>query len=312
MFLTESGDSMFSKIFILIGGIFLSLLQFFKNISLPDINEKQNQKSNINANIFSKLYIQTQPQTQNKQENKIDKIREEMFKYLINKKIMIILIIMLIIISLIIPLEVWGMLLISILMIYFFILYYPKIKQDRSYDNLTQELPYALRHIGVELKAGRGLHDALNTIKNADYGSLSDEFKRVLEEVKYGASTEEALMSMSHRVKSDGLSRATHQIIGTIRVGGNLATSLDIIAQDISFDMHIKLKEYSQKLNSFILIYTFIAILAPVITLIMLMAGSTVMGDVLSPDLLIIIYTVFFPLIVMFMGIFIKKLEPKI
>ena len=76
--------------------------------------------------------------------------------------------------------------------------------------------------------------------------------------------------------------------------------------------MQIKLKEYSQKLNSFILIYTFIAILAPVISLIMLMASSTVMGDVISSNLLLLIYSVFFPMIVMFMGVFIKKLEPKI
>jgi flagellar protein FlaJ len=117
---------------------------------------------------------------------------------------------------------------------------------------------------------------------------------------------------MTHRVNSEGLTRATYQIISTLRVGGNLANSLEIIAQDISFDMQIRLKEYSQKLNSFILIYTFIAILAPVISLIMLMAGSTVMGDIISSELLFVIYTIFFPLVMVFMGLFIKKLEPKI
>ena len=76
--------------------------------------------------------------------------------------------------------------------------------------------------------------------------------------------------------------------------------------------MQIKLKDYSQKLNSFILIYTFIAILAPVITLIMLMASSTVMGDIISTELLFVIYVIFFPMVVLFMGVFIKKLEPKI
>ena len=141
---------------------------------------------------------------------------------------------------------------------------------------------------------------------------MVDMINRVLEEVKYGKSTESSLLEMSKRIKSEGLSRAIHQIIGTLRVGGNLAGSLDIIAKDISFEMQIKLKEYSQKLNSFILIYTFIAILAPVISLIMLMASSTVMGDVISSNLLILIYSVFFPMIVMFMGVFIKKLEPKI
>ena len=44
----------------------------------------------------------------------------------------------------------------------------------------------------------------------------------------------------------------------------------------------------------------------------MLMASSTVMGDILSSSLLFILYGVFFPSIVVFMGVFIKKLEPKI
>ena len=121
-----------------------------------------------------------------------------------------------------------------------------------------------------------------------------------------------SLLEMSERIKSEGLTREIQQIVDTLRVGGNLAYSLDIIAKDISFEMQIKLKEYSQKLNSFILIYTFIAILAPVISLIMLMAGSTVMGDVISGNLLILIYALFFPMVIILMGIFIKKLEPKI
>ncbi|MBQ6344889.1 MAG: type II secretion system F family protein [Methanobrevibacter sp.] len=204
------------------------------------------------------------------------------------------------------------MYLVMMAMFYVLVIYYPKIKEQKGYSDLNQELPYALRHMGIELKSGKGLHDTLLTIRDADYGTFSKEINRVLEEVKYGKSTESSLLEMSKRVKSEGLSRAIHQIIGTLRVGGNLAGSLDIIAKDISFEMQIKLKEYSQKLNSFILIYTFIAILAPVISLIMLMASSTVMGDVISSNLLLLIYSVFFPMIVMFMGVFIKKLEPKI
>ncbi|WP_407375742.1 type II secretion system F family protein [Methanobrevibacter sp.] len=216
------------------------------------------------------------------------------------------------VLMLISPFEIAMMYLVAVGMIYVLVLYYPQIMSQRSYSDLNRELPYALRHMGIELKSGKGLHDSLITIRNADYGSFSKELNRVLEEVKYGKSTEDALLEMSKRSKSEGLTRAVQQIIGTLRVGGNLAYSLEVIAKDISFDMQIKLKEYSQKLNSFILIYTFIAILAPVIILIMLMAGSTVMGDIISTSVLMLTYGVLFPMIVMFMGVFMKKLEPKI
>ena len=117
---------------------------------------------------------------------------------------------------------------------------------------------------------------------------------------------------MVERVNSEGLKRTTQQIITTLKIGGNLASSLNIIAEDITFDMQIKLKEYSQKLNGFILIYTFIAILGPVILLIMLMAASTVMGDIVPGSLILVLYGFFFPLIVVFLGVLIQKLEPKI
>lgn len=265
-----------------------------------------------NPKVFSMLDFEKSPKSENVENERIELIRNILLKYLFKKRAIPILIIIFILISCFISLELGGIYLVITAMIYVFTANYPQIKEKNSYSDLNQELPYALRHMGIELKSGKGLHDTLITVKNADYGSLSREFNRVLEEVKYGKPTEESLLEMSHRVKSEGLSRTIHQIIGTLRVGGNLANSLNIIAKDISFETQIKLKEYSQKLNSFILIYTFIAILAPVVILIMLMASSTVMGDIVSGNLLLIIYSLFFPTVVVFMGVVIKKLEPKI
>ena len=300
---------MFNEFFILIGGIVLSIADSLKNISFDKV---KNENRDIDTSIFSRLNIDIEAQNLTKSESGFDYMRSKLLKYMIDNRIIVLFIIIGTLLMVFTSLELVGMYFIIIIMAYTFILTYPKIKEQRSYSDLNQELPYALRHMGIELKSGKGLHDALITIKDADYGSLSKELNRVLEEVKFGKSTEDSLLEMTHRVNSEGLTRATYQIISTLRVGGNLANSLEIIAQDISFDMQIRLKEYSQKLNSFILIYTFIAILAPVISLIMLMAGSTVMGDIISSELLFVIYTIFFPLVVVFMGMFIKKLEPKI
>ena len=292
--------------------MFLFVVNSIKCISLKDIKIKKDDNSKLDLKMFSRINFESENENPKKNEDKIYIIRNKLVKYFLNKKTIILLIAVLFLITYLTSFEIGGIYLILITMTYTFLIYYPQIKEKNSYSDLNQELPYALRHMSIELKSGKGLHDTMLTIKNSDYGSLSKEFTRVLEEIKFGKQTEESLQEMSHRVNSEGLSRTIHQIIGTLRVGGNLANSLDIIAKDISFETQIKLKEYSQKLNSFILIYTFIAILAPVIILIMLMAGSTVMGDVISGNLLILIYSLFFPLVIMLMGIFIKKLEPKI
>lgn len=289
------------------------MINSLKELSLKDIKLKnEKQKDNANSNLFSKIDSENEKTIPQKENEKFIKIRNDLMNYLFDKRVILILIVTVILIGYFVALEISGIYLVCISMVYILVFYYPQMKEKNSYSDLNQELPYALRHMGIELKSGKGLHDTLITIKNGGYGSLSSEFNRVLEEVKYGKSIEESLLEMSHRVKSKGLNRTVHQIIGTLRVGGNLANSLEIIANDISFETHIKLKEYSQRLNSFILIYTFIAILAPVIILIMLMAGSTVMGDIISGNLLLIIYGLFFPLVVIFMGMAIKKLEPNV
>ena len=300
---------MLNSFFIFIGGGVLSVVNFFANLSFKRENDSSDKR--IDPSILEKLNFDVSTK-QGKYDTRFDRLRDELLEVLLKRHVIGLLLIGFVAIALIAGPEPGGMYLIIVIMAYIFLLQYPYMKEQRGYSDLNQELPYALRHMSIELKAGRGLHDALITIRNANYGSLSREFNRVLEEIKFGRPTEDSLLEMSHRVKSEGLTRAIHQIVGTLRVGGNLAGSLEIIAKDISFDMQIKLKEFSQKLNSFILIYTFIAILAPVISLIMLMAGSTVMGDVISSELLIVIYVIFFPLVVMFMGLFIKKLEPKI
>lgn len=303
---------MFKNFFIMIGGITLSIVSFFKNLSFDSIKLEKSNPKELNESIFSKLNLDIEVEPIKKKDGSLDEIRDLLLGYMLKKQVIILLLVLCVLISFLTGIEIGAMFLVIVFMLYVFVLYYPDMKDKRSYSDLNQELPYALRHMGIELKSGKGLHDAMLTIRNADYGSLSREFTRVLEEIKFGKSTEDSLLEMSHRVKSEGLSRSIHQIIGTLRVGGNLASSLEIIAQDISFDMQIKLKEYSQKLNSFILIYTFLVILAPVISLIMLMAGSTVMGDIISSELLFVIYGIFFPLVVIFMGLFIKKLEPQI
>ena len=215
-------------------------------------------------------------------------------------------------ISYFISLELGLAIFISLLLISFAVFYYPKIKKQNEYSSFSKELPFALRQLATELKSGKSLFDSLDSIVRSDYGVLSLEFSRVLEEIKYGESTETAFLNLEKRVDSKALSRVIYEILTSLRIGANLSPSLSIIAEDVNFDMRMKLKEYSEKLNAFIMIYTFLAILAPVIILTMLLAASVVIGDLVPGDLILILYSVFFPMIIIFLGFAIKKLEPKI
>lgn len=208
--------------------------------------------------------------------------------------------------------EIALVILISIILVVVTIIQMPKIKLQNNTLYFSRELPYALRQLSTELKSGKSLFNALESVVNADYGVLSSEFSRTLKEIKYGENTEDAFIHLENRIKSEALSRVIREILSTLRIGGNLANSLSIIAEDINFEMRMKLKDYAQRLNAFIMIYTFIAILAPVVLLTLLLAASTVLGDFVPGDLLLVLYGLFFPMLIIFLGFMIKKLEPRL
>ena len=192
------------------------------------------------------------------------------------------------------------------------IVFLPNIKRGTRSNDASKELPFALRQMATELRAGIGIHDSMRSISLSGYGPLSEEFCRALEEIKYGETTEKALIDMSDRIDSEGLQRAIYQITRTLNSGGDLAKTLSVIADDTAYELRMKLKDYAQKLNSFTMIYMFVAILFPVITMIMLIAASTVMGAFLPPIVLLIPTYFSFPAIVLFMVFIIKRLEPNV
>lgn len=262
------------------------------------------------------------------EDNHFSKLKSKMIIFLLNNKLFkikssqdllkliflgfIAFISICVLIALFLSFELSMALLIAVFLIAFLIVYYPKIKNENNYSSISKELPYALRQLSTELRAGKSLFDALDSVVESDYGVLSLEFSRVLEEIKYGESSENAFLNLDKRVKSKALSRVTFEILSSLRIGSNLSNSLNILAEDVNFDMRMKLKEYSEKLNAFIMTYTFLAILAPVIVLTMLLAASVVIGDLVPGDLVLILYGLFFPMIIVFLAIMIKKLEPKI
>ncbi len=187
---------------------------------------------------------------------------------------------------------------------------YPQIKEKQRQIEVTKQLPYALRQISIELQAGIGLFDAMKTVASSDYGKLSDEFKITLEEIRYGTNYNEAFDNLVKRNDTQTMKKAVNQIKRTLNSGGNLSKTLNSLANENNENMKIKYKEYSEKLNSIMLIYMFVAVLIPVILFIMIIAATTVTGPIIDGKLLIILYLFFFPLVVSFMILIIKKMEP--
>ncbi len=140
----------------------------------------------------------------------------------------------------------------------------PKSNAVQRGEACASELSFALRHMAAELRSGLGLYKTIQTIAKADYGVLSDEFAKTISEIEEGVDTKDALKHFAARTQSRQLSNALRHIIRALKTGGNLSEIMSTIAQDVSFDLQIRIREYSERLNFFGVIFIFMGIVAPV------------------------------------------------
>ncbi|MEK6957454.1 MAG: type II secretion system F family protein [archaeon] len=191
----------------------------------------------------------------------------------------------------------------------------PKSNAQRRGDAMSVELPFALRHMATELKSGIGLYKTLQTIATSDYGVLSEEFARTINEVEEGTDTKDALRHFALRTQSKALRNALLHIIRAMKTGGNLSDIMNTIAEDVSFDMRIAVREFSEKMNFFGVIYIFAAIVVPVfIGIIGSITNAPIsVGSVaLSPIAIAAIYLVAMPLVLGFLVFYLKITQPKV
>ncbi len=207
-----------------------------------------------------------------------------------------------------IPMLVGGFSLVVMLMV-------PREVARRRGGEVSTELPFALRHMATELKAGIGLYKTIQTIAVADYGILSEEFARTVTEIEEGTDAKEALTHFAMRTQSKALRNAMLHMVRALKTGGNLSDTMNTIAEDVSFDLRVKVRDYSEKMNFFGVIYIFIAIVAPVFLAIIgaVLNAPISIGSVSIPPILIAIaYLMIMPSILGILIIYLKMSEPKV
>ena len=119
----------------------------------------------------------------------------------------------------------------------------PKIKSEKRKKEIVREFPYALRQISTQLKAGIGLYDSMKSIADSNYGILSEEFQITLNEIQYGSNYVESFENLSKRINLPSIEKFVGQIIRTLNNGGNLAETLNTLADENSYNMKIKYKK---------------------------------------------------------------------
>jgi flagellar protein FlaJ len=185
---------------------------------------------------------------------------------------------------------------------------------------VSLELPFALRHMSTELRAGIGLYRTIQAVASAGYGVLSEEFARVITEVEEGTDTKDALRHLALRTQSKALRNAVIHIVRALKTGGNLSESMSKIAEDVSFNLRMAVREFGQRMNFFGVVFIFGAIVMPMmITILGAIRNSPIQETMESFQMLPLtipamagIYLAVMPLILGMFLFYIKSSQPRV
>ncbi len=166
-------------------------------------------------------------------------------------------------------------------------LYYPRFISYKKAKKIEEDLPYALRHLLIQVKAGVPLYQAMVTVSEG-YGEASREFRKIIESINAGKSQVEALEDSISRNPSLPLRRALWQLLTAVKTGADLTRSLEAVVDEIMREQLIAIKKYGQELNPWTLMYMMFGIIVPSLGITFLMILSSFVGMVIDKSMLAI------------------------
>jgi tight adherence protein B len=118
--------------------------------------------------------------------------------------------------------------------------FYVRRQQNKRLQNFVEQLPDMLNLAVNGLRAGYSTMQALEAVSKELPSPISDEFRRVVQEMQLGIPMEIALDNLMRRIPSDDLDLIVTAMNVQREVGGNLAEILDVISFTIRERIRIK------------------------------------------------------------------------
>jgi len=119
------------------------------------------------------------------------------------------------------------------LLTWVFPLMWLKAKKTKRKASLEAQLPEMINMTANSLKAGYSLIQAFELLSREMPAPLSEEIQRLLQEMRLGVNTEQALIHFNQRADSKDLDLIVTAMLIQRQVGGNLAEILDTIGETI-------------------------------------------------------------------------------
>ncbi len=149
----------------------------------------------------------------------------------------------------------------------FFILhlYYPRLLTRSMAAKIDRGLLFATRDMLIQTSSGIPLFQVLANVADGDYGQVSSEMKKAVNEVRSGAPLSAALENMALRSQSKYLKKTVWQLVTAMRSGANLTNAFKGIIKLLVDNQMRSVKAYNAELNFIVLIYLLVAAVLPTV-----------------------------------------------
>ncbi len=145
------------------------------------------------------------------------------------------------------------------------ILALPISMKNNRVQKIDENLPDALKHMGMVLKAGGTVESSIEEVARADYGPLSEDLKKALEQLRKGKTFEQVLYETSVNSGSRLFERCATIINDAKRAGAGIADVMQAIADDARDVTRIKRERISRTTMHVLFLYAASLFISPFI-----------------------------------------------
>jgi tight adherence protein B len=118
--------------------------------------------------------------------------------------------------------------------------YYLQFRKNQRLNKLQEQLPDALDMVARALKAGHALSGGFQMVALEFQDPINTEFHKLIDEINFGVSYEDALRNLSNRIDSADVKFFSMSVIIQKQSGGNLAEILESIGRLIRERLKLK------------------------------------------------------------------------
>jgi flagellar protein FlaJ len=194
---------------------------------------------------------------------------------------------------------------------FFVLVRYPRILAVKRAELIDRDLIFALKDLLLNISAGLSLFESINKVSKANYGYVSTDFRKVVENTNQGMPLDDALEDLALRTSSDYMRNALWQTVNAVKAGTSVKDALSSIIEALVREQKRKIVNYIQELNVLTMLYMLFAVAVPTIITTVLVVLTSLMGTGVDESTYLLVIVVCVMVQIMLVG-FIRSRRPLV